>query len=327
MFDEKLSELHSYAASVENLTTLEDSFHQMQIRMNQAEASITTKINRSEFAQMDSLMSRLNRYADFQAKTLDELSSHNTKLNTMEQEIENLHKNIESLEIQLKQTESDVAICALKSDVQVLANDLVPLYDMLSKCASFESVASLSTALTSLAEETHGLQLDQERLETLASDMSNELKTKADALDVSQQYVLRSHFDEMMVALGTTVDTKAAAVALGELTEHVEALTTRVNEQATMVTVAVRFVDWYTNRGESYEYNLQVIDKHLNGLSKASQWSREHPRDPYRQDTRFLDTLGGTLRRTENSFLDLSPSAVALGGGTLPTQETIASPS
>ena len=30
--------------------------------------------------------------------------------------------------------------------------------------------------------------------------------------------------------------------------------------------VAMRFVEWFTSRGENYEHNIQVIDKHLKGL-------------------------------------------------------------
>lgn len=30
--------------------------------------------------------------------------------------------------------------------------------------------------------------------------------------------------------------------------------------------VAMRFVDWFTSRGENYEHNMKIIDKHLKGL-------------------------------------------------------------
>jgi hypothetical protein len=30
--------------------------------------------------------------------------------------------------------------------------------------------------------------------------------------------------------------------------------------------VALRFVDWFASRGENYEHNMKIIDKHLKGL-------------------------------------------------------------
>lgn len=34
--------------------------------------------------------------------------------------------------------------------------------------------------------------------------------------------------------------------------------------------VALRFVEWFTHRGETYEHNMKIIDKHLHGLATTS---------------------------------------------------------
>lgn len=36
--------------------------------------------------------------------------------------------------------------------------------------------------------------------------------------------------------------------------------------EADRLAVAMRFVDWFTSRGENYEHNMKIIDKHLKGL-------------------------------------------------------------
>ena len=43
-----------------------------------------------------------------------------------------------------------------------------------------------------------------------------------------------------------------------------------VNAESEKLAVAMRFVDWFTSRGENYEHNMKVIDKHLKGLTVGS---------------------------------------------------------
>lgn len=48
----------------------------------------------------------------------------------------------------------------------------------------------------------------------------------------------------------------------------------RVAADEEQIGVAVRFVDWFSSRGESYEHNMKIIDKHLKSLLTTS------PSDP-----------------------------------------------
>ena len=41
--------------------------------------------------------------------------------------------------------------------------------------------------------------------------------------------------------------------------------------------MALRFVEWFSGRGENYEHNMKIIDKHLRGLLAAP------PGDPHAQ--------------------------------------------
>lgn len=43
------------------------------------------------------------------------------------------------------------------------------------------------------------------------------------------------------------------------------------------VGVALRFVSWFTERGEVYEHNMRAIDKHLGTLASASIDPRQRP--------------------------------------------------
>lgn len=41
--------------------------------------------------------------------------------------------------------------------------------------------------------------------------------------------------------------------------------------------MALRFVSWFTERGEVYEHNMRAIDKHLGSLASASVDPRQRP--------------------------------------------------
>ena len=47
-------------------------------------------------------------------------------------------------------------------------------------------------------------------------------------------------------------------------------LEARQDSEGARLSVAMRFVDWFTSRGENYEHNLRLVDKHLSNLAAAS---------------------------------------------------------
>lgn len=56
-------------------------------------------------------------------------------------------------------------------------------------------------------------------------------------------------------------------------------------EHSRRLDVSMRFVDWFTRRGDIYEGNLQVIDKHLKNLATSS--AVPGSRMPYTSQVRY----------------------------------------
>lgn len=44
----------------------------------------------------------------------------------------------------------------------------------------------------------------------------------------------------------------------------------KLKDESAKVSVAMRFVEWFTSRGEGYEHNLRAIDRHLQQLVPPS---------------------------------------------------------
>jgi hypothetical protein len=49
-----------------------------------------------------------------------------------------------------------------------------------------------------------------------------------------------------------------------------------LNAESKRIDIAIRFVEWFSTRGEHYEHNLQIIDKHLKDLVVSDRTPRVH---------------------------------------------------
>jgi hypothetical protein len=50
-----------------------------------------------------------------------------------------------------------------------------------------------------------------------------------------------------------------------------------VEAESDRTSVAVHFVDWFMARGENYEANMQIIDRHLQKLTQPEQRGKPRP--------------------------------------------------
>eukprot|EP01034_Spumella_vulgaris_P026732 gene26732-33356_t len=156
---------------------------------------------------------------------------------------------------------------ASKMDLLTLANEVDEHDNQLRLRATVKTVDELERQLK-LAQE----QL-REAEETLVSngtaliDIRGTLSTRASVQDV-RSCVTRIHHDEAMMAFGKDLDRKAPVTVAEQLLEQVQTLEARVEQESERTSVAVHFVDWFMARGENYEANMQIIDRHLQKLTK-----------------------------------------------------------
>jgi hypothetical protein len=52
----------------------------------------------------------------------------------------------------------------------------------------------------------------------------------------------------------------------------------------------MRFVEWFTSRGENYEHNMKTIDKHLSHLSKNFE-PNSHKLSPYNGEIKYTSVM------------------------------------
>lgn len=106
--------------------------------------------------------------------------------------------------------------------------------------------------------------------------------------------------------------------------EHdtVQALVGRVSAESERTDVALRFVEWFTDRGVMYEQNMRTIDKHLHKLSVGSL--PQH-RNPFVSPVRVTTTAAssGPLSAVTSLPLPLPvPGSAAVSVGESPQSVT-----
>ena len=127
-------------------------------------------------------------------------------------------------------------------------------------------------------------------LQASTAALGSELATKA-TVQAVRECVTRRHYEQAVAALGSELERRAPQTSVNSLDSQLQvrgalntytgicvtltliatlyllqALEKKMRAEGERVDVAVRFVDWFASRGEHYEHNMRIIDKHLKGL-------------------------------------------------------------
>ena len=137
-----------------------------------------------------------------------------------------------------------------------------------------------------MSEVRNQLEFTNSTMDAIDSRLTVAENILLDKATVSQvkACVLRSHFEEVISALGDDVDRKATQKFVLQLQQEQEEANKSAIYEKHRVDVAMRFVDWFTSRGEGYEHNMRLIDKHLGKLTSSS---RPIDRSPYTGQVKF----------------------------------------
>ena len=73
-----------------------------------------------------------------------------------------------------------------------------------------------------------------------------------------------------------------------------QALEGELASQNERLSIVTRFVEWFTSRGESYEHNIKIIDKHLGDLTNNAV--NRMDKLPYQGHIKFSSVLGDNAR-------------------------------
>lgn len=69
---------------------------------------------------------------------------------------------------------------------------------------------------------------------------------------------------------------KATLLQINAIDGQLQSIHQRLIEDDKKIEIAIRFIDWWTDRGKLYEHNMKIIDRHLEDLVSSKKIPRVH---------------------------------------------------
>ena len=173
---------------------------------------------------------------------------------------------------------------ALQKEIEKIKEDIVTNY------ASNGEFRELDDRVKGLRLEEDQTQRRTAELEHSVEVINETLTTKASVTQV-KACVLRTHFEDIISAIGNDIDLKAANDDLIRVETTQQKMQNMMSSEKHRTDVTMRFVDWFTQRGEGYEHNMRLIDKHLGKLTSNANPKN---RNPYTGQIKMAPLVGQT---------------------------------
>jgi hypothetical protein len=281
--DAGLARLRSQCTPVE----LGESLRRAQIdtssRVTTVESGLVNKVDRSEVGNLTSLASALESYSGFRTVTEAFVEQQRQWNRATDGELE-AHSAALALGVQERHALREQAkLFATCEQLEELAAALRSVTGMTNLCAAKKTVSELYEIVRKEQERSSRAEVYARELAERISRADEAIATKA-SIEDNKKCVLRRHYDEAVTALGKDIDTKADGDSLVRTDGRVAVLEAERVKESARLSVAMRFVDWFTSRGENYEHNLRLVDKHLGKLTQAAD---PKARSPYEGQIRY----------------------------------------
>lgn len=282
-----LNRVRAQSTPAELGETLRRAQKDTSTRVTTTEQTLAQKMDRSEVGNITSLAAALESYAQFRRVTESTLGEQST-INTQVSETLTAHSATLSTAAEERQVlRTQAKYFASLDAMEELAAALRSVTGMTNLCAAKKTVNELHELVISEQHRSTRTEAYAAELQRRLDESDKAIATKA-SIEDNKKNVLRSHYNEAVQALGADIDTKASSDNLGKTDSRVAVLEAELASESARLAVAMRFIDWFTSRGENYEHNLRLVDKHLGKLTKGSD-PRE--RSPFEGQVRFSSNI------------------------------------
>lgn len=256
-------------------------------RVTTVEAGLVQKVDRSEVGQLTSLASALESYSNFRTVTEATLRLQNETNQQVRSDLAAHGTDIQVATEDRNQLREQAKLFATLEQTEELATALRSVTGMTNLCASKKAVNELFEVVRAEQQRSSRAEEFANILGQRIDDADKAIATKA-SIEDNKKCVLRRHYDEAVTALGHDIDTKASNEGLSRTDNRVAILEAELEKESSKLAVAMRFVDWFTSRGENYEHNLRLVDKHLGKLTQAAN---PQERTPYEGQVRYAANI------------------------------------
>jgi hypothetical protein len=219
-------------------------------------------------------MANISEYESFQRRVENNLTAHSATLGSHTRDIASLQESSLSAVQDRASLRADVDLKALQTYVDNLSEQINSV-----KCTA--DAASPAIAADATAQALEVLRSDQaatqsdlhnftQSTEGSLQSIQRSLDTKATLHDLSLKHDTAAA-EALLTDLSTHVQRRATGARVQGIEEHLEANKAWQALLERKVEVALAFVEWFGEKGETYEYNAGSLERHMNALARGNR--------------------------------------------------------
>lgn len=249
-------------------TNLLDQFHHQ-------ETILQRKLDRSELHQLQSLVTKVVSYDEFREKTEKAIihfskfeDKANIRLKDHDNDLESIHKQLDSLHVEVNK-------CSSRRDLHIVAKELKALSNRVDLCATNVDLEAAKQRIMKLLQILEDVQLElvdaSKRMDCLQRDIDD----RALIVDMNERLLIRD-FEKVLERVDEDLHARPQWPVTTNHQERIELLEHCQKSDSRRIAVAMKFVEWFTSRGENYDHNIKILDKHLRDLVSSDKTPRVH---------------------------------------------------
>ena len=279
-----VTKLSDERASREAVVELQRSHEASQSQLGAMQGVLATKVDRAEIIALRSVAAELQTFSIFKTAAtgdLRELSQRTDEnraaLNRSLESVAKLSAGVQSLATTVATKADRVTLEKLEEETLKLSEDILlrttktetdamkeAHVDGLSRISSLEhSIKYLDNSITDAIKTTDGTM----------TKIANVLRTES-AESVAK---LKGELE----SIRKEADARAYITSLEATDESVASLSQQVDLHDRKLEVALRFIDWYSSKGETFEANASSIERHMNQLALKNAVRNAPPSEDY----------------------------------------------
>jgi len=269
-FDTSIAEKLATSSDVEEMRiVVQDTLSQL----SSLEERVARKLDKVELDHLHAAIARIKRFARFQ----DESSS---RLEHLEKTNQESARRIQTLEAQMSNIMAAVANhqeqMVPRNEFDALSRRLTRLgdaFEMRTK-ASAKTMHTLDEVLADTAARARSLEASMSSMQAVDETSQKDIAQCLAACNAASHELVKKVdvpvAEEMWRELKKGLGEKAAVSTLNDARNDIASLWTAHTSLEDKIEVALRFVEWFSERGFAFEQNYDAIDRQLRSLSKTS---------------------------------------------------------
>lgn len=268
------SQLATDLASKEVVMKLREAQDVAQQQVHALTGMMACKMDKVDMVRLDAAATAVRDFAQFRDAVTDTTTRLKMETSALRSGLEEQVDSLTRMSAVAEATKAALRTKAEKSTTDRLDRDM---HALLQSLQGRVDVASFGTLVRTAERLTMDVQTLQEAVAaeassrvTLQEQLTSELRTKAAATEVATKAELAAEH-QAVSTLEAAVATKGSAEGVATALARIDDLAKAHIDTQSKVGIALRFVDWYSRKGEAFQTVADVVEQHMDKLAGLSE--------------------------------------------------------